>query len=79
MAKRLRIRITIETGLAIVSFLLAMLTLVSDTWIETVTGLEPDEGSGAVEWGIVIVFAAAAVILSALAWRDARQLRTASG
>jgi hypothetical protein len=79
MAKRLRIRITIETGLAIVSFLLAMLTLVSDTWIETVTGLEPDEGSGAFEWGIVIVFAAAAVILSALAWRDARQLRTASG
>ena len=79
MAKRLRIRVTIETGLAIVSFLLVVLTLVSDSWIETLTGLEPDDGSGALEWGIVVVFAVAAVASSTLAWRDARRLRTAAG
>ena len=79
MAKRLRIRVTIETGLAIVSFLLVVLTLISDEWIEALTGIEPDHGSGALEWGIVVVFAVAAVASSTLAWRDARRLRTAAG
>jgi hypothetical protein len=79
MAKRLRIRVTIETGLAIISLLLVVLTLISDMWIETLTGIEPDDGSGALEWGIVAVFAIAAVASSTLAWRDARRLRTAAG
>jgi len=74
---RLKTRMTIEGLLGLASLALAVLTVVNKEWIEELTGLEPDAGSGALEWGIVIAFGLAAVLLGRMAWRDRQRLRTA--
>lgn len=75
MRARLKLRLTIEALLGLVSLGLAILTAVNSEWIEEFTGLEPDAGSGTLEWAIVIAFALAAIALSTLAVRDGRRLR----
>jgi hypothetical protein len=45
--ERLRRRLRIEVVLAVISAVLCVLTLVFPEWIEELTGLEPDAGSGA--------------------------------
>jgi hypothetical protein len=77
MSRHLRRRFRIELVLACISFALFILTLISAEWIEELTGLEPDAGSGALEWIITIAFAAAALVLFVLARRDALRLRHA--
>jgi hypothetical protein len=52
----------------------AALTLVFPQWIEELTGLEPDAGSGALEWIIAGVFLVSAVVSAVLARRDHRRL-----
>ena len=71
---RLRMRLRIEVVLAVISAALCILTLVMPQWIEELTGLAPDSGSGALEWIIVAVFLVAAVVAAALARRDYRRL-----
>jgi hypothetical protein len=66
-------RYRIEFTLAIVSAFLFVLTLVTREWIEIVFGVEPDGGSGALEWGITFAFLLAAVSLFVLARRDRRR------
>jgi len=51
----------IETGLAAAAGLLAIVTLIWPTWIETLFGVEPDGGSGEAEWLVVVVLALVAV------------------
>jgi hypothetical protein len=65
-------RARIELALAIVSAFLFVLTLVTREWIELVFGVEPDGGSGALEWAIAFAFLFAAVTFSLLARRDHR-------
>jgi hypothetical protein len=48
--------------------------MVFPQWIEELTGLEPDAGSGALEWIIAGVFLVAAVVSALLARRDHRRL-----
>jgi ABC-type thiamin/hydroxymethylpyrimidine transport system permease subunit len=72
--KRLRVRLRIEVVLAVISAALCGLTLVFPVWIEELTGLEPDAGSGALEWIIAGVFLVAAVVSAVLARRDYRRL-----
>jgi hypothetical protein len=69
-------RARIELALAIVSAFLFVLTLITREWIELVFGVEPDGGSGALEWAIAFAFLAAAIALGLLARRD-RRLATA--
>jgi hypothetical protein len=52
-------------------------TLLWPTWIESITGLEPDAGSSVGEWAVVVVCAVAAMGAAALARRDYRNLKTA--
>jgi hypothetical protein len=68
---------TLEGLAGLTSLVLAVLTVVNREWIEELTGLEPDAGSGALEWLIVIAFGLAAVLLGRMAWRDRQRLRTA--
>lgn len=53
MTHKLRMRFWFECALALFSLAALVLTLISRSWIETLTGLDPDSGSGAAEWGIV--------------------------
>ena len=65
-----RRRFLIETGLAIASAALLLLTLISREWIELIFGVDPDGGSGALEWAIVGALLAVTVAFGALARRD---------
>lgn len=46
-------------------------------WIEAVFGVEPDRGSGALEWAIAIGFLTAAATLFALGRRDRQRVLVA--
>jgi hypothetical protein len=65
MTHNLRTRFWFESALALVSLAALVITLISKSWIETLTGLDPDGGSGAAEWAVVV--ALTAVTISALA------------
>lgn len=74
MERRLRTRLRVEVILAAISAGLFILTLINAEWIEALTGLEPDAGSGALEWLIAAAFLVAAVVIALMARRDYRQL-----
>ena len=68
----LRSRFWIGTVLGSLTGVLAVVTLFSREWIEIVFGVDPDRGSGLLEWGIVVALAAATAFFSLLAraeWR----------
>jgi len=71
-------RIFAESTLAMVAAALAVVTAINAEWIEWLTGLDPDGGSGALEWGIVVVVSLVAVVAGALARRDLRRWRAAT-
>jgi hypothetical protein len=73
--RKLRSRFLIETALATVSGFLGVLTLVTPDWIEQVFHVEPDQGSGALEWALVAALVSAAILFGGLAraeWRRAQ-------
>jgi hypothetical protein len=78
-----RARFWIEAGLAVVSVLLLLTTLVSREWIEVVFGVDPDHGSGSLEWLAVGGVALVAVVFSVIArveWRrTSHRLRDLQG
>jgi hypothetical protein len=70
---RRRFRIGLTAALA--SGVLAIVTLMWPDWIERVFGIEPDQGSGALEWVTVAVACAISVgsaVVARLEWRRAR-------
>ena len=78
MLQKARVRFWIEVILAAVTAALLLLTLISREWIEEVFGIEPDAGSGALEWAIVVALAVATVAFSLLAraeWKRGVALR----
>ena len=67
---KVRTRFWIETGGAIASGVLAVLTLFWKDWIE-VTGWDPDNHSGSAEWLVVAVLAVASIgsaLVARLEW-----------
>jgi hypothetical protein len=64
-----------EIGLATATGLLTIVTLISREWIEIVFGVDPDQGSGAVEWLVVVVLAVATLIFGLLARNEWRRPR----
>jgi Na+-driven multidrug efflux pump len=70
-------RARIEYALAIAFIGLAILTAINPQWIETVFGVEPDAGSGALEWLIVALFGVLAVVAGLLGRRDHRAAQRA--
>ena len=74
----MRARAWLETFLAALAAGLAVLTLISHEWIEVLTGMDPDEGSGSLEWLIVVICGVLAVLCSVLARRSWRRVRVAA-
>jgi hypothetical protein len=72
MKRRIR---SYEFG-ALALTLLAVATLIRRDWIETVLGVDPDGGSGAAEWGLVIAPGLLAVVLLILARLEYRRTNT---
>lgn len=62
----------IETVGAGLSGILFAVTALWPEWIEALTGLDPDGGSGAVEWALAGAFALTAVSLALVARRHRR-------
>ena len=75
MRQTLRWRFWIETGLAIVTSILLLVTLLWRDWVEIVFNVDPDQGSGLLEWSIVGALLVATIVLLISAryeWRKAR-------
>ena len=67
-------RYRLEVIGAFVTGLAAAITAIMPDWIEAVFHVDPDGGSGSLEWLIVLALALATVTLTALAWRERRRL-----
>jgi hypothetical protein len=75
MSESLRFRFWVEVALGTLTGLLCVLTVATREWIELLLGVDPDGGSGALEWAIVAVLLAATITFSGSAraeWRRAR-------
>lgn len=72
-------RLWVETAIAALCGFLALLTLVSRDWIEALTGYDPDQHDGSLEWMIVAALALPCVFLSLAALRSAQRLRNLRG
>jgi len=81
MKKALRFRFWLETGMAAITGILFVITLIWRNWIELIFNVELDEGNGSLEWLIVGVLFVITLVLFALArneWRIARTAASAS-
>lgn len=76
--RHLRGRFWVEVGLGTLTALLTVLTLITREWIELVFGVDPDGGSGLLEWAIVVGLAAATVLFGLLARAEWRQAAAAT-
>lgn len=75
MRKALRWYFWLEVGLAIVTGILFVVTLVQRDWIETIIGVDPDNYNGSLEWFVVGALLVVTIMLFVLAgseWRRAR-------
>ena len=71
--RNLRIRFWVEVALAVVAGGLGVLTLVTREWIELLFDVDPDKGSGALEWAIVIALFVASAALALIAVWDRKR------
>jgi hypothetical protein len=74
----LRRRFWPELSLGFVTALLTVVTLVRRDWIEALFRVDPDQGSGSLEWVIVAGLAVVTVALFALATYEWRRFRLAA-
>ncbi|AZS37417.1 hypothetical protein CVS47_02053 [Microbacterium lemovicicum] len=60
--RSLTIRIIVQFALAALFLAVAVVTVIEPEWIEVVFGIDPDRGSGALEWVIVLALGVLAVV-----------------
>ena len=68
-----RTALYVEFGVALLLGCMAVVTLVWRDWIELVFGVDPDGGSGTLEWAIVVALAVASLSFAGLARKDWRE------
>lgn len=72
MLHLLRSRFWIESILALITGIVAVVTLFWSDWIETIFGVDPDKGNGSAEWLVVVILVIATLTLTfgaCLEWR----------
>jgi hypothetical protein len=69
---RLRRRFWVELCTAVAALLFLAAAIIDSAWIESLTGLDPDAGSGALEWLLAVLVAGVAVGSSLLARAELR-------
>ena len=73
--RSLTIRMIVQFALAALFLVVAVATLIEPEWIEVVFGVDPDRGSGALEWTIVLALGVLAVVAAGLGARTVVQRR----
>lgn len=68
------VRAGLESALAVLALVLAVVTALSPAWIETLSGAAPEAGTGETGWWLVVVFVALALGAALLARRDLGRL-----
>jgi hypothetical protein len=66
----IRKRFWVEIACGVLGTFLLVLTLISKEWIEEIFHVEPDGGSGALEWAIALGLLTFAVVSFVLARRE---------
>jgi hypothetical protein len=74
-----RKRLRIEIGLATFSVPLFVTTLAWPEWMEILFGIDPDQGDGSMEWLIIGITAALAVLAIFFARTDWRRFNPIAG
>ena len=69
-----KIRVGLETAIALLAGLLGVVTIFWHDWIEALTGWDPDQHNGAAEWLIVVGLIAVAAAMGIVARRHWRLL-----
>lgn len=69
-----KIRVGLETAIALLAALLGVMTIFWHDWIEALTGWDPDQHNGAAEWLIVVGLLVVAVAMGIAARRHWRLL-----
>ncbi|HXX77138.1 MAG TPA: hypothetical protein VEI53_01490 [Ktedonobacteraceae bacterium] len=69
----MRLRFWFETGLAIATGILFVITLAWHNWIEIIFNVDPDQGSGVLEWLIVGFLLVVTIILFTLSLYEFRR------
>ena len=75
MRNALRRRFWLETGIAIITGVLFVITLIRNDWIEIVFRIDPDNNNGTFEWlivGALLLVTITLFILASYEWRRAR-------
>lgn len=75
--KKVFVRFWVEAVLSGAFLVLMIVTLISREWIELLFGVDPDNGSGAVEWALVVALGVAALASGLLARADWRRAQAA--
>jgi hypothetical protein len=76
--RRSRVRVRLETAMAVFAGALGILTIFWHDWIEALTGWDPDHHNGSFEWLIVAALLVIAAAMGLLARRHWRMLTAAA-
>jgi undecaprenyl pyrophosphate phosphatase UppP len=64
-----KVRVRLEMAVALGAGILGILTIFWHDWVEALTGWDPDQHSGSVEWAVVVVLLVVAVAMGFVARR----------
>lgn len=79
MKRSLRLRFYPEAILGVISGILFVVTLINHAWIEIAFNVDPDQGSGMLEWLVVGGLLVATVALFSLAGYEWRRTMAVAG
>lgn len=77
--RRSRVRAQLEAVVALCAGILRILTIFWHDWIEALTGWDPDQGNGTVEWIVVIGLLTVSAAMGLVARRHWRLIAEVPG